>query len=347
MIKKIFIHPIYRCNAKCIHCAVPKSKKILSFEDFKKIVEISKKNNVEYLIIGGGEPLLYPNIIDMVKYAHKNGIKVKIETNGKLLTKELLDEIKKYIFQFNISLDGLNPKTHNSIRNLDTFHSTVNSITYARKIGIDIAIWSVVMKRNISELKDIFKLLEKMKVNKISFMYATPVGECYKNKENILVDTKKYYLFMKNVKSKNRKIQIRIEPYLIPFDRLSEFKKYLGSELPKTDCMIYDKEVIHIDPEGNIFPCVLLLSDKKFCLGNVNNNDDLSDILDSKKNIWDGIMKILYEHKRYAEKNGYSGTGCIGICNSFKVNLDPRFKKGIPICPCRTISKEWNFKNHL
>jgi len=343
MINKIFIHITYECNAKCVHCAVPKFKGALSLEDFKKIVDISKRSGVEYIILGGGEPLTHPDVIEMIHYVKDNDMKVKIETNGKLLNKILLDKLKDIIFQINISLDGLNPKTHNSIRLLDTFQNTIEAISYARKIGIDVAIWSVVMKDNITELNQMITLLENVDIKKISFLYATPVEACFRNKKDILADIDKYYSFIKEIDSKNKDVQIRIAPYLIPYGKIEEFEENYGSEIPNKRCMIYDKEIIHIAPSGNIFPCVLLLSDEKYCLGNINNSNDLENILQGNTVQWDKILTILNNYKQISQKNGYNDLGCIGLCNSFNTDTDPRATSGVLVCPCRTIRKEWNY----
>ena len=130
-VNKIFLHCTYDCNAKCIHCAVPQTKSYMPLERYKQLVDIAKKSEVEYLIIGGGEPLLHPNILEMVKYASDMGIKVKIETNARLLNKEKLDFFRDYLFQLNVSLDGVNLKTHNDIRGINVYKKAIESIKYA------------------------------------------------------------------------------------------------------------------------------------------------------------------------------------------------------------------------
>lgn len=332
-VKKIFLHITHNCNAKCIHCAIPKFEGMISFDDYKNIVNMAKKSCVEYIIIGGGEPLLHPNILEMVKYASKIGLKIKIETNAKLLTRDILNYLKPHIFQLNISLDSFKSKTHNTIRGINIFKKTINMIKYARKIGIDVVIWTVVMKENLNEIKKLISFIRSLNINKISFLYATPVEKCFKNKKRILVNFSDYYNLIKNICYIDNDLKIRIAPYLIPFNKINEFSKEINSKIIKTDCLIYNKEIIHINSKGDIYPCVLLLSRKEFSLGNINNISLFKDVLAGNNHVWNKIISILIKQKKLVNK--FNKTGCLGLCIYFKTNLDPRFNEGLPICPCK------------
>lgn len=333
---KIFLHATYLCNANCIHCAVPKNNNSISFKDYKKLVNIASEEKVTYLIIGGGEPLLHKDLEKMIRYGFENGLKMKIETNGYLLTKEFLESIKPYIFQINISLDGSKSTTHNEIRRLKTFEHTIKMIKYARKINIDVAVWSVLMKRNIEEALSLIHFVGELGVNKISFLYATPVGNCYYNKNEILIDPKYYYIKFKELYNQNsKKIQVRVAPYLIPKDKIEEFKQ-IDKDALNTYCLMLKKESIQVDPFGDIYPCVLLLHNKEFVFGNIKNKESFIEILKGKGK-WENLDQILNNQK---ENERY---GCLGLKTEFKTRIDPRIKYGVPICPCLTIKKEWFF----
>lgn len=341
MVNKIFLHATYDCDAHCIQCAVPKDEGNMPLQDFKRIVDVSKSNGVGYIIIGGGEPLMHPDIINMVRYTNRAGIRAKIETNGMLLNTQKLELLKDDLFQMNTSLDGDNAKTHNKIRALDTFDNTVESIKYARKIGIDVAIWSVVMKENIKEVPGIIDLAKNSGVNKISFLYATPIGAGYRNRNRILAEPNEYYDLLRKVKADTKGMQIRIAPYIIPSDKFLEFKTSYAEESSSLGCLIHEKEIIHIDPQGNIFPCVLLLAETGYIMGNAKNAADLSGVLQGKDEYWIKTIYALDKYKERAVKEGHDEPGCIALCVAFGTESDPRFGEGVPVCPVRTITKEW------
>lgn len=294
--KKVFLHVTYDCNAYCIHCAVPHRKEFLSLKVFKRMIDTIP---MDFLVIGGGEPLLHCNLNEMIDYAHRR-TKVKIETNGGLLTEKFFQDNKEKLFQVNVSVDGVKD-THNLIRGIPTFDHTYRMISYAQSFGIDVAVWSVVMKYNLAEVDDIISLAKSMGVNKLSFLYATPVGRC---SQSILVDPTVYMNFVKRVKSQeNPYFQIRIAPYILP----------LQTKVDGLECLINDGDILHVDPKGDIYPCVLLLDNEKYKLGNVEQG--YHHITVSNPSICSGLVESLGE--------------------------DYRFAYGVPICPCRTISSEW------
>ena len=339
---KIFLHSTYLCNANCIHCAVPKNKNSILFEDYKNLVNTASEEGLEFMIIGGGEPLIHKNLEDMIIYGSEKKLKMKIETNGNLLTRRFLNSMKPYLFQINVSLDGVNDKTHDSIRNIQTFNHTTEMISYAREIGIDVAIWSVIMNNNITESNRLIDLAEKLGVNKVSFLYSTPVGSCFNNREELLVNINEYYPVMKKLYNKSN-VQVRIAPYVVPFDKRDDFSTEVDREILKTDCMIYDKTSIQIDPLGNIYPCVLLLSREDYKLGNIKDEQTFRNILRGTGFSWNTLLKKLKTQMNESKKEGYTKTGCMGLTAQFKTKIDPRLNEGYILCPCRTINREWSF----
>lgn len=107
------------CNLKCIHCPanneMKRKKGYMELETFKKIIDLNSKVDRIYLT-NWGEPLIHPQIIDMIKYAHIKGKQTALTTNGtvldKSLTRELLESGLKLI---KFSVDGCK-STYEKIR---------------------------------------------------------------------------------------------------------------------------------------------------------------------------------------------------------------------------------------
>ena len=95
--------PFHRCNIKCKHCFVhnPVIRHPEGFLDrkfdlgiFKNIINDAVELKVDSIILqGDGEPLLYNNFFDMLRYAGGKGIGVSFFTNGSLITEEKAKEI--------------------------------------------------------------------------------------------------------------------------------------------------------------------------------------------------------------------------------------------------------------
>ena len=82
--------PTNKCNMNCKFCSCSERDKELemSLEDAKKIINILKEQGCKAVTItGGGEPLMHPDIDEMIDLFHKKGIKIGFVSNGLLLDK--------------------------------------------------------------------------------------------------------------------------------------------------------------------------------------------------------------------------------------------------------------------
>ena len=73
------------CNLRCNFCFAKRAgynkKNTISFENLKKIVDFCNDLEVKYLFFTGGEPLLYPQFIDILQYIQ--GFAERIYRGGK------------------------------------------------------------------------------------------------------------------------------------------------------------------------------------------------------------------------------------------------------------------------
>ena len=140
------IFPVYACNFKCNYCtfSVPLDKRgfisdkvTMDFGMFKKCADEmarfpSKIKTIRF--VGMGEPLLHPNIAEMVAYTVSKNIaeKVEILSNGSLLTPQLSDAlIKAGLSRLLISIQGTTAEKYKKVSNVDLdFKKFADNIKY-------------------------------------------------------------------------------------------------------------------------------------------------------------------------------------------------------------------------
>ena len=92
-----WLEPTSMCNLACQGCYrtnVKGSHK--SLDEIRRELDVfQQKRNADCMMIAGGEPLLHPQIIGIVREIASRGLKPYIGTNGLLLTRELLLDLKK------------------------------------------------------------------------------------------------------------------------------------------------------------------------------------------------------------------------------------------------------------
>ncbi len=83
------------CNLTCPGCFRHRLEGHRRLSEVKEdILECQKRLNCDRIAISGGEPLLYPDIIEVVSFINRNGMKPMLLTNGELMTKELAGQLK-------------------------------------------------------------------------------------------------------------------------------------------------------------------------------------------------------------------------------------------------------------
>jgi hypothetical protein len=84
------------CDLDCPGCYRHRLEGHRPLDELKRdILALRKALNCERIAIAGGEPLLYPQIVEVVDFIARQGMKPMILTNGERLTPELLSELKK------------------------------------------------------------------------------------------------------------------------------------------------------------------------------------------------------------------------------------------------------------
>ncbi|MGA2296193.1 MAG: radical SAM protein [FCB group bacterium] len=110
-----WLEPTSKCNLYCDGCYRenrPTSHKTI--EEISHELDVFEKNRkTDSISIAGGEPLTHPQILDIVKLVKAKGWKPVINTNGALLTKEHLVELKNAgVFGFTFHIDSGQTRPH-------------------------------------------------------------------------------------------------------------------------------------------------------------------------------------------------------------------------------------------
>ena len=136
--KKIYIEVTNNCNLNCDFCIKNKrNSKFISIDEFKVLL-LKIKDYTDYLYFHVlGEPLLHPNINELINLASTN-FKINITTNGYLINRI---KSNKNIRQLNISLHSFSDKY--KIGLIDYLDNVFNTIDELMKSGtyISLRLW--------------------------------------------------------------------------------------------------------------------------------------------------------------------------------------------------------------
>ncbi|MDP6148430.1 MAG: GTP 3',8-cyclase MoaA [Candidatus Thalassarchaeaceae archaeon] len=111
-----------RCNFRCPYC-MPRGKfsedhtflprrAFLSFDEIEKVVLACMELGLEKVRLTGGEPLLRPDLPDLVSLLSKHKIDLALTTNGSLLRRNAQSLADAGLSRVTVSLDALDDEVH-------------------------------------------------------------------------------------------------------------------------------------------------------------------------------------------------------------------------------------------
>ncbi len=180
---------IRRCNLACKHCysisADYDFPDELSTDDIYRTMDDLKEFRVPVLILSGGEPLLHPDIFEISKRAKDMGFYVGLSTNGTLINKDMISEIKAMDYDYvGISIDGIGDVHDKFRRKEGAYDASINAIRLCRDNDIKIGIRYTITQDNDASLPDLLKLMHDEEIDKFYLSHLNYSGRGNRNRKD-------------------------------------------------------------------------------------------------------------------------------------------------------------------
>ncbi|MCG8093232.1 MAG: radical SAM protein [Candidatus Thiodiazotropha endolucinida] len=154
------------CNYKCLYCnpngEYDKSRKIISFDEARLILQGALYAGINRVHWTGGEPTVRNDFIELVSYAKSIGFKDQIiTTNGWRSLSYYENAISSGLSRINVSLDTLDKNRYKEITGKNNFASVIRVVEYcANKMSAITKINAVAMKSTLKELEELYLFLK-------------------------------------------------------------------------------------------------------------------------------------------------------------------------------------------
>ena len=133
-----------RCNLRCTYCmphdfaAWLPSKDLLNTDELIEIIEVAVSQGIDEIRLTGGEPMLRPDIVEIVARISsiKNAPKLSMTTNGLVLAKLAKPLVDAGLRRINISLDTLDREVFKKMTHRDRIEDVFAGIAAAKEAGL-------------------------------------------------------------------------------------------------------------------------------------------------------------------------------------------------------------------
>ena len=175
------------CNLRCIHCynRSGESWERLELPFLKDLMVQLKEMGLRYFDIVGGEPLVHPDIFEILRFAYKIGLRVIFNTNATLITKEkarMLKDANPHML-IGVSLDGSTPEVNDRIRGEGSFERTLRGAENLMEVGFYVTLMFVVNKLNWRDFGNYIELARRIGIRSIYVDRFMPIGRGADNAE--------------------------------------------------------------------------------------------------------------------------------------------------------------------
>jgi len=170
-----------QCNLSCAHCYAaaagrPDPDELTGDEAAEMIDDLAQFGS-PVLLFSGGEPLMRPDLLELIAHAKAAGLRAVVSTNGTLITREYADRFAEAGLSYaGVSLDGLQ-EVHDEFRGVEgCFQQALEGIRNCRAAGVKVGLRLTLNRRNVHELNGVFDLIEREEIPRVCFYHLVYSG---------------------------------------------------------------------------------------------------------------------------------------------------------------------------
>jgi MoaA/NifB/PqqE/SkfB family radical SAM enzyme len=172
----------FACNMRCAHCAITTlrdDRPTLTPDDVRMIAEQADALGLAQFTLTGGEPLIFPDLEDVLAALTPERFYIALDTNGYFLADKAAWLKAHGVDKVQVSLDNAYPWRHNRFRGKDgSWERAVEGIGAAKEAGLQVIIATVVTDERLRDPEfDLFLALTRGWGVSVFANLAKPVGE--------------------------------------------------------------------------------------------------------------------------------------------------------------------------
>lgn len=250
----------YRCNMSCPHCSnlcFAPQKRSLTPEIIKRFCDEADAMGLAQMSVSGGEPLMFPDLEDVVKAIGPDRFHISMSTNGSLLTLEKAKWVKSIgIDKLKISLDCID-EDGPSFHDKGQTSLALVALDNAKKADLQPVAQTVITHQNCRtpEVERMAAYCQERDIQ-VDVLLGKAIGR-WEGQEEILVDGAD----LKYIRKLHEKYPV------LHLDTFPTYQEKEGS------CGAV-KKILVVTKYGDIMPCVFM----HFSLGNIID-DSLAEIM--------------------------------------------------------------------
>ncbi len=169
------------CNLRCIHCYTDSDPRAaldeLTTAEAQAMLRDLAAFRVPAVLMSGGEPLMRPDLFDLVAFANSLGLHCTLSTNGTLISEETAQRIRAAGFAYvGISLDGIGEVNDHFRGIAGAFERAMRGFRNCAAVGQRVGLRLTLTRQNVRDLDKIFDFIERERIDRACFYHLAYSG---------------------------------------------------------------------------------------------------------------------------------------------------------------------------
>ena len=184
-----------RCQADCAHCSAARhrsrEKEELTTEEWKRVIRQTEQLGVVNIVFTGGEPLLRPDIYELISWVDPREATAMMFTNGLMLDHDHVARLKEAgLYGLYVSLDSPDPERHDALRQVSgCFQRATTGAVRVREQGmlVGISTYATPERLHSGDMRRLIELGRELGVYEITIFDTVPTGRLLREEESRLL----------------------------------------------------------------------------------------------------------------------------------------------------------------
>ena len=293
----------YRCNNSCLFCyagcgsGIPRGGE-LGTEEWKKIIRLFRDEaRIPFFSFSGGEPLLRPDLEELISYAGGLGLETNLVSNGTLACEDRAASLYAAgLRTAQISVEAPEAELHDFLAGrAGAFDETVHGIKALMKAGISVQTNTTITRRNREAAAAMPAFLSSLGVSRFAMNMYIPQGAPVRKDLAITYD--EIGPVVDNVRKAAFRAGLTFFWYSpTPFCHYNPIARGMGNK----SCAAADG-LISVAANGDVLPCS-------------SWNEPIGNLFQSPFNeLWFSQRALFFKHKEFAPSS-CAGCGAFTAC---------------------------------
>lgn len=242
----------YACPLRCVYCSNPvhleQMAPPLATSDWLRVIREAEALGVMQVHFTGGEPLLHPELEQLVAEARAAQLYVSLISSGLPLSRERLELLQRAgLDHLQLSLQAVSTETSRRIAGVDALERKRQIAAWAGELGLALTINIVLHRQNLAELVELLALAESLEPQRIELANAQYLGWALRNRSHLLPSRQELQAARVLARDAKERLAGRIDVLFVLPDYYAD--------RPRACMSGWAERYLVVTPDGLLLPC--------------------------------------------------------------------------------------------